>query len=325
MRSSPVRRLAVACAAAALLVAAGPAGAQAGTLLHWYPAEGDATDAVLGPDASNGTLLEDTVFGTGRLGQGFVFDGSDDLVTIPTNASFYPSGSATLEAWARTKDAGPAGTLSGTIATLYECAGFCPSNAANASFTLYVDKGRATGFVRDDDASGPADQGQGQRISGGPLVDDAAFHHFVLLRDIEAGLLVLYVDGLGVAEAAAERRCRRAADERGRRDGRVHDRRADRGRHRHADRGLRRRDRRGAPLRRHAVPGHHSADLHPCRHRHRRQRRLVPQPGLGRVAGHRRVDDPQQLGVRHDAADGERDADLPCVERRRLEQRIDRR
>jgi hypothetical protein len=54
--------------------------------------------------------------------------------------------------------------------------------------------------VRDDDASGPADQGYGQVITGGPLLNDGAFHKITLIRDVEAGLLALYADGLELAE-----------------------------------------------------------------------------------------------------------------------------
>lgn len=201
MRRSPICRLVLTAAAAVLLGAALPAGAQAGTLLHWYQAEGNGADAVLGADASDGTLLGDTIFGIGKAGQGFVVDGDDDLVNIPANDSFYPSGSATLDGWAKTTTPAPEGvSVPGQIATLYECAGFCPSFQAAAAFEIEIRNGRAFGYVRDDDSGGPAEDGEGQSISGGPLLNDGVFHQVALVRDIEAGVLALYADGIEVAE-----------------------------------------------------------------------------------------------------------------------------
>ena len=182
---------------AALAPAASPA---AGTLVHWYKADGDATDSVAGADASNGALLGDTAFGAGKLGQAFVVDGADDYVSIPPNASFYPSGSFTVDAWAATTTPVQQGTLvPGQIAVLYECANFCPSGVANAMWEIEIRDGRAFGNVRDDDSNGPG--GNGQVITGGPLLNDGAFHRVTLVRDVEAHVLALYADGIEVAEA----------------------------------------------------------------------------------------------------------------------------
>ena len=82
--------------------------------------------------------------------------------------------------------------------SVYECANFCPSDVANSDIDLDLFDGIAGAYVRDSDAGGP-DQG-GQEIFGGPSFADGAFHHYVLIRDVEAAKLALYVDGIEVAE-----------------------------------------------------------------------------------------------------------------------------
>src|SRR3989338_6758175 len=65
---------------------------------HWWRAEGDAQDSV---GSSHGTLEWGTAYAAGMAGQGFSFDGIDDLVAIP--AGGFPTGASdrTLEAWVK--------------------------------------------------------------------------------------------------------------------------------------------------------------------------------------------------------------------------------
>src|SRR3989338_6863910 len=65
---------------------------------HWWRAEGNAQDSV---GSSHGALEGGTVYVVGMTGQGFSFDGIDDLVAIP--AGGFPTGASdrTLEAWVK--------------------------------------------------------------------------------------------------------------------------------------------------------------------------------------------------------------------------------
>src|SRR5438094_509363 len=53
-------------------------------LVSWWRGEGDAADQA---GANGGTLVGNTGFDTGRVGQGFVFDGSGDAVQLGNPAS----------------------------------------------------------------------------------------------------------------------------------------------------------------------------------------------------------------------------------------------
>ncbi len=71
--------------------------------LSWWPGEGSATD-LIGPNP--GTLIGDAGFGPGWVGQSFIFDGTDDQVAIPFNASYdfqLPS-QFSIAAWVRVAD-----------------------------------------------------------------------------------------------------------------------------------------------------------------------------------------------------------------------------
>jgi len=64
-------------------------------LVSWWRGDGNAFDQIAG---NNGVLLGNTTFGPGRVGQGFIFDGSGDAVLVgnPTNLQLQ---NFTIEAW----------------------------------------------------------------------------------------------------------------------------------------------------------------------------------------------------------------------------------
>jgi hypothetical protein len=65
-----------------------------GLLGHWK-ADGNANDSIAG---RNGTLVG-AQFGGGVLGQGFLFDGQNDAVSIPDNAAFRLERAVSVAAW----------------------------------------------------------------------------------------------------------------------------------------------------------------------------------------------------------------------------------
>jgi len=182
-------RAGVAVFAVTCLAALGAAPAGAATLVHWWKADGDATDAV---GANDGTLVGGTTFATGESGQAFGFDGNDQYVSVPDVSTHYPAGSFTVDAWAKTS------VTSGgqQIAITYECGGSCPTGTDGNSFSVWemeIRDGVAFGYVRDSDGGGP--DNDGQLITGGPAIANGSFHHLVFIRDVEATKLSLYVDG----------------------------------------------------------------------------------------------------------------------------------
>lgn len=65
-------------------------------LVSWWRAEGDANDTM---GTNNGTLHNGTTFTTGKVGQGFSFDGIDDYIVIANGIVPKTARDFTLEAW----------------------------------------------------------------------------------------------------------------------------------------------------------------------------------------------------------------------------------
>jgi hypothetical protein len=172
---------------AAFLALAGPASAA--DLVHWWKADGDFADAVAGND---GSPVGDTTFGPGQTGMAFSFDGNDDYVSVPDAASHLFDGSFSIDAWVST-------TSDGIVAAYYDCAQFCPGNPS--LYELVISSGKGYGVVRDAAAmSGDT----GQRVTGGPEINDGRFHHVSLVRDVEAATLTVYVDYVLAGEELLE-------------------------------------------------------------------------------------------------------------------------
>lgn len=66
-------------------------------LVSWFAGEGNALDS---KSSNHGTLQNGTTFQTAKVGQGFKFDGVNDFVEIPDNASLKPA-TLTLETWVK--------------------------------------------------------------------------------------------------------------------------------------------------------------------------------------------------------------------------------
>jgi hypothetical protein len=152
-----------------------------------WQAEGDATDSV---DGHDGTLLGGMGFAPDTSGQAFSFTGSQQAVDIPDSSSLYPKGSFTIAGWVRTTDAVDSQALMGH----YECGLSCPTGLANSAFGLFVNAGKAEGWIRDADAGGPSEEG-GQTLVGSTAVANGIDHYLAFERDSTANEMRLYVDG----------------------------------------------------------------------------------------------------------------------------------
>jgi Concanavalin A-like lectin/glucanases superfamily len=151
-----------------------------------WQGEGDATDPFHGHD---GLLLGGMGFAPASSGQAFSFMEPEQAVDIPDSSSLYPSGSFTIGGWVRTSDT----TDSQSLIAHYECGLSCPTGQANSALGLFVDAGKAEGWLRDADAGGPSEE-NGQYLPGS-TVADGADHYLAFERDSGANEVRLFVDG----------------------------------------------------------------------------------------------------------------------------------
>lgn len=190
------RRVLPILALTAALVAAAPATATASTLLHWYKGDHNALDSA---GASNGSFGPDK-YVAGHDGEAFNVNVgiTNEYVDIPSDPSFYPSGSFSVDAWVSTTVA----TGTGTVVTLDESSGTPPppGTPTNSAWRIGVIEGKPYAFVRDSDAGGLIGDDGGQLIKSGRSIADGSFHKLALIKDVEAGRLSLYVDGIAVGE-----------------------------------------------------------------------------------------------------------------------------
>ena len=161
-------------------------------------------------DIGHGTLENGATTAPSFLGQGqaFSLDGaSEQWVQIPSlipgagdfingfgpKYDLYPEASFTVDAWFQTSTLPPAAT-SAAIVNLYEFGGL-NGLGTNLSFwgLSLDDQGRPLGAFRDEDAipTGPTLVGPGP-----DNLTDGRPHHVALIRDSEARLAHLYVDGV---------------------------------------------------------------------------------------------------------------------------------
>ena len=174
--------------AAGALAPVGP-----GVVALWQ-GEGDATDPFNGHD---GTLVGGMGFAPATSGQAFSLTQDQQAVDVPDSASLYPSGSFTIAGWERTTDAVDPQAMLGH----YECGLFCPTNLANSAYGLFVNGGKAEGWIRDADAGGPSEE-NGQVLTGSVGVANGADHYLAFVRDSSAKEMRLYVDGVLDGSAA---------------------------------------------------------------------------------------------------------------------------
>ncbi|MFL6374830.1 MAG: LamG-like jellyroll fold domain-containing protein [Pyrinomonadaceae bacterium] len=149
-------------------------------LVGWWGGDGDARD--ISGNANDGILRNGAGFASGKVGQGFRFDGIDD--SIDTSGSPNPSlnfgaGDLTIEAWVNFTTLPLAGSNGVIYADGYASngafAGLRITDTGNAEFSI-----RDTGFHTID-------------VIGTRVLNDGAWHHIVGTRQGTTGNV--YVDG----------------------------------------------------------------------------------------------------------------------------------
>ena len=177
-RRQGVALVAVAVLAVAAIASVTVAGAAGSLISHWG-GEGDATDSA---DANDGTLVGDTTFATGQVGQAFSFDGLGDYVRVADSANLQVTGAITISAWFKTSGTNSFSGIVGKMTQFEPRPGYLMN--VNNSSKLRCDIIGPLGRII---------QGQGTVVSG-TSVEDGVFHHGACTYD---GTTVrVYVDGV---------------------------------------------------------------------------------------------------------------------------------
>ncbi len=104
-------------------------------LVSWYKAEGNALDSNSG---FNGTLQNGATYAGGKVGQAFSFDGNDDKVFVPHNASLNVA-NVTLEAWVFPAAFGGQGSIINKRTAVNNAGyGLEPTAGGNLTFFIYI-------------------------------------------------------------------------------------------------------------------------------------------------------------------------------------------
>jgi hypothetical protein len=154
-------------------------------LTGWWRAEGNALDS--SASANHGTPRNGAAFATGKVGQAFSLDGTDDFIEIPDSPALRPI-SLTLEAWA-VFDA-----TSGIRAIIIKPVGTGTSD----SYGLWLQNGTLNGAVGGSAGMGPI-------LSTRFSLTPGRWYHLAYTFDDSTKEQALYVDGVQVAIGAASK------------------------------------------------------------------------------------------------------------------------
>ncbi|MBI2583621.1 MAG: PKD domain-containing protein [Candidatus Aenigmarchaeota archaeon] len=154
-----------------------------GGIIGWWPGDGNADDIT---GKSNG-IIHGATFGTGIVGQGFVFDGIDDYIELGEGPGLSGSGTWTIEAWIT-----PQKTRS--YATIIS-QGIVDKNAPSAQIDGFAFQTKwraiATGYTRELYFSINAASGWTNIYN--PLIGRLS-HHVVVMREND-DKLVFWING----------------------------------------------------------------------------------------------------------------------------------
>ncbi len=139
-------------------------------LVGWWPGEGNPLDSA---NSNHGTLAGNTTFGTGRVGQGFVFDGNGDGVGLGNPANLQLQ-NFTIEAWVK--------RTSSSVVSL---------GGGGGVFLCYGSGGYAFGFLSDGRLF--LSKVDIDETHTSVAITDTNFHHIAVTKG--GATVVFYVDG----------------------------------------------------------------------------------------------------------------------------------
>jgi hypothetical protein len=147
-------------------------------LISWWRAETNMLDQI---GTNNGTLVGNVTYGPGRVGQGFVFDGSGDAVRVGTPANLQLQ-TFTIEAWVRRSSASVV------------------SYSAIGNGIIFGYGTGGYGFFLDSSGTLSLTKVGVDQIKSTVAITDTNFHHLAVTK---SGTTVLfYVDGVPYSAAA---------------------------------------------------------------------------------------------------------------------------
>jgi hypothetical protein len=147
-------------------------------MVSWWPGEGNANDI---RDENDGTLQGGASFDTGKVGQAFNFDGSNDYVNVPDSNTLDGMSELTVDAWLKREQFGTLqmivvkGQLNGDDTSSYGL-WFDPANNDRVSWAVDTTTGLNT------------------VVSSQSIIDNTTFHHIV--GTYKDGEIALYIDGV---------------------------------------------------------------------------------------------------------------------------------
>jgi hypothetical protein len=147
-------------------------------LVSWWRAENNALDSI---GANHGTLTNGATFGSGKVGQAFLFDGVNDYLNVPDAASLRPS-SLSLEAWVMFN-----ATPTGIRAIIGKTVG----TGSFDSYAIWIENGYLRAAIGDTGGEGSILTYPFSPILG-------RWYHFAYTLDDANNRQALYVDGLPV-------------------------------------------------------------------------------------------------------------------------------
>ena len=141
-------------------------------LVSWWRAEGNASDEAGG---NGGTLVEQTAYGAGRVGLGFLFDGSGDMVQVASSSNLWLQ-DFTIETWIRRTSASVVTHFFDGGAQLFCCGPGGYNFGIDAGGLLFAGKVGVS------------------LVQPSAAITDTSWHHVAVTKSGSA--VVFYVDGL---------------------------------------------------------------------------------------------------------------------------------
>jgi formylglycine-generating enzyme len=149
-------------------------------ITHLWPGEGNANDVIGGLNATaNGGLN----YTNGQIGSAFNLNGTSAYLQVPPDSSLLPgTGAMSLEGWVKTS-----ASIQAEIFWMYDCGGTCDGPSW---YGLEIEaNGHLTAILRDvnDHLQTPVST---------QVLNNNVWHHVVVVRNVGANQLQLYVDGI---------------------------------------------------------------------------------------------------------------------------------
>jgi hypothetical protein len=141
-------------------------------LVALWSGEDNANDSM---GTNNGTLTGSATFGSGKVGQGFVFDGNNGSGVALGNPASLQLQNFTIETWVKRSSASVVSYGSGGVGTIFDC--------GSGGYVFFMESNGGLDFAKLGDVL----------PQYGPSITDTNFHHVALTKT--GSTVVFYLDG----------------------------------------------------------------------------------------------------------------------------------